>query len=371
MWKWVAALALIPSLAFGSAGTISEYTGSGVLERKTDVIDGGEGVGVEAMDTAVTANGRMRIDFVDDTRVDITEHSRLLIDEFVFDPNAGTGALSIRATLGTVRYASGQIAHNSRRNVNIRTPSATIGVRGTDFVMVVDEAGGSTVTLLPSCDISGSCVTGEISVETDAGFVILNQAFQMTRVSNGWSRPTPPLVVDLDENDINNLLIIRREHPYDAEKIRAEQAAQQIVDLLDIDYLEFDGLDSDALADSIKDIWVTDLDKNGTYLTELLVDMIDQYNIALAALFASELDKQNEEFFRQIQYGFDEETGITLEDKNPFYRFYRLDSAGYHTVDMRLSQQYGYQINLEQQDEAIYDYRIGVGNNTIDIKQVQ
>jgi hypothetical protein len=371
MWKLAALLTLIPSLAFASAGTISEFTGSGVLERERDVIDGGQGVSVNSMDTAVTANGRMRIDFIDDTRVDITEHSRLLIDEFVYDPNAGTGALGIRATLGTVRYASGQIAHNSRRNVNIRTPSATIGVRGTDFVMVVDEAGGSTVTLLPSCDADGYCVTGEISVENDAGFVIMNQAFQMTRVQSAWTKPTTPLIVDISEQDINNLLIIRKSHPYDAEKLRAEQEAAKLTDFLDIDFLEFDGLDGDELTDSIKDIWLTELDKNGTYLSELLVDMIDQYNIALAALFRSELDRQNEEFFRQVEYGFDEETGITLEDKNPYYRFHRIDDAGYHTIDMRLSQQYGYQINLEQQDEAIYDYRLGVGNNTIDIRQVQ
>jgi hypothetical protein len=371
MLKWITPLILIPSLAFGSAGTISEFTGSGVLEREQSVIDGGTGVGVNSMDTAVTENGRMRIDFVDETRVDITEHSRLLIDDFVYDPNSGKGSLGIRATLGTVRYASGQIAHNSRRNVNIRTPSATIGVRGTDFVMVVDEAGGSTVTLLPSCDISGYCVTGEISVENDAGYVILNQAFQMTRVQSAWTTPTTPLVVDLDERDINNLLIIRREHPYDAEKIRAEQEAAKLTDFLNIDFLEFDGLDGDALSDSIADIWVTDLDKTDSYLAELLVDMIDQYNIALAALFRSELDRQNEEIFKQIDYGYDEETGITLEDKNPYYRFHRLDNAGYHTIDIRLSQQYGYQINLEQQDEAIYDYRIGVGNNTIDIRQVQ
>jgi hypothetical protein len=371
MLRWILPFLVIPSLAFGSAGTITEYTGSGVLERNRDVIQGNEGVDVEPMDTAVTENGRMRIDFVDETRLDLTEHSRVVIDDFVFDPNAGTGALSIRSTLGTMRYASGQIAKNSRQNVRLRTPSATISVRGTDFTMTVDEAGGSTVTLLPSCDADGYCVTGEIAVENDAGFVILNQAFQMTRVQNAWAKPTAPLVVDINENEINNLLIIRKSHPYDEEAERAREEAQKITDFLDIDFLEFDGLDGDELSDNIKDIWITDLDKNGTYLQELLLDMIDQYNIALAALFGSELDKQNEEFFRQIAYGYDEETGITLEDKNPNYHFQRIDRADYHVLDLVLSQKYGYQLNVEQQDEAIYDYRLGVGNNTIDVKQVQ
>ena len=49
--------------------------------------------------------------------------------------------------------------------------------------MTVDEIGSSTIILLPSCDGDGMCYVGEISVETDAGFVIMNQAFQATTVS--------------------------------------------------------------------------------------------------------------------------------------------------------------------------------------------
>ena len=173
---------LLPTMVWASvdAGNIGSIKGSGVLERGNSVIEGSTGVGVMSMDTAVTAKGRMQIDFIDETRVDITEHSRLLIDEFVYDPNAGKASLGLKATMGTVRYASGQIAKNFKQNVRIKTPSATIGVRGTDFIMVVDEVGGSMITLLPSCDEDGYCFVGEIEVETDAGFVIMNQAFQTT-----------------------------------------------------------------------------------------------------------------------------------------------------------------------------------------------
>ena len=65
------------------AGAIGKIKGSGVLERNGAVVTGDTGVGVKSMDTAVTANGQMQINFVDETRVDITEHSRLLIDEFM------------------------------------------------------------------------------------------------------------------------------------------------------------------------------------------------------------------------------------------------------------------------------------------------
>ena len=136
-----------------SVGAIGQIKGSGVLERGKDVvIDGDVGVAVQSMDEAVTANGTMRINFIDDTRVELTEQSRLVIDEFIYDPSQDIGSLSIKASLGTVRYASGQIAKKYKQNVKISTPSATIGVRGTDFVMIVDEFGGSMITLLPSCD---------------------------------------------------------------------------------------------------------------------------------------------------------------------------------------------------------------------------
>ena len=365
-------LLTLPSGALASAGAIGELKGSGVLERNNEVIEGNKGVSVQSMDTAVTANGRMRIDFVDETRVDLTEHSRLLIDEFVYDPANDVGTLSIKASLGGVRYASGQIAKRYRQNVKIKTPSATIGVRGTDFIMVVDEAGGTMVTLLPSCDVDGYCYTGEIEVETDAGFVIMNQAFQTTMVTHGMRPPSPPLVLPLSESDINNLLILRKKTPYDEEEALIRKKAKQMFDFLGVDALEFDELETDALADSIKDIWLTDLDKNADYyLGELLHDMIDMLNLALAELFRDQLNKQNEEFFRQRDFGYDERTRITLEYTEPIFHIQRNDLGMYHTIDLKLNDQYGYTINMEQQDEVVYEYGVGVGNNNIDIIQRQ
>lgn len=362
---------LFPTIAFGSAGEIGSFTGSGVLERDNRVIDGGAGVGVQSMDTAVTAKGRMRIDFIDDTRVDITEHARLLIDDFVYDPNTGRGSLGLKATLGTVRYASGQIAKNSRQRVNIRTPSAKINVRGTDFIMVVDEIGGTMITLLPSCDISGSCVTGEIMVENDNGFVIMNQAFQSTIVKQSWTPPLKPLLLGLEEGDITNLLILRKKSPYLEEEEEIVKRARKMYEFLDIDFLEFDGLDEDVLVDDIKNIWATELNNTDLYLQELLHDMLDQLNIALAELFRDELEKQNEEFFAERTLGYDNKTRITLENQDPNWRVQREDTSITHYLDLKLNQSYGYTINMEQQDDTIYDYRLGVGNNTINIIQVQ
>jgi len=92
-------IAMLASPAYSKVGEIGQIKGSGVLERDGDiVIEGDAGVGVLSMDEAVTANGTMRIDFVDETRVELTEQSRLVIDEFVYDPANDIGSLSMKAS---------------------------------------------------------------------------------------------------------------------------------------------------------------------------------------------------------------------------------------------------------------------------------
>lgn len=356
---------LLPTIALANvdAGAIGKIRGSGVLERNNKVIDGDTGVGVMSMDTAVTARGQMQIDFIDETRVDITEHSRLLIDEFVYDPANGKAALGLRATIGTVRYASGQIAKNFKQNVKIRTPSATIGVRGTDFVMVVDEVGGSMITLLPSCDEEGMCYTGEIEVETDAGFVIMNQAFQTTITSISSQPPSKPLVLDLDEKMISQLLILRKKKPYDEEEDEIRLQRRKMFDFLGLDFLEFDALDTDALTDSIEGIWKTQLDETDYMLADVLYDMLDQLNAALMEIFKDELLKQNQAFFTVKKEGLDLKSGIFYELQDDTHIVRRQDNAGDNFFQLRLSTLYGYVLDLQQQDWTFYEYNVGVGNN--------
>ena len=227
----VLTLTILPlKSSLASIGEVTQLEGNGVIDRK----DGDKGIVVEkdldvfSYDTVKTGNGKVGIEFRDATRVDVTQHSKLIIDEFVYDPNSKTGKLSLKASLGTVRYASGQIAKNSATNVKITTPTATIGVRGTDFTMTIDETGSSTIILLPSCDTNGNCFVGEISVESDAGQVILNQAFQATVVDTVASRPLTPVLLDLDEDMINNLLIVSK--PAEIEEMQSEEGLNEVAD---------------------------------------------------------------------------------------------------------------------------------------------
>ena len=198
-------LLLVSTPAMASIGSITDFKGGGQIKRGAKVAPAARGSGVEKMDTVSTnSQGRFRITFNDSTTVNITENSRLLIDDFVYDGGGKSkGKLGLRVALGTVRYTSGKIAHGNSKGVNIRTPTATIAVRGTDFVMSVDEAGRSTVVLVPECynevDITkqtAECPNGMIDVITASGVVTLDKPFQATVVENNFAPPAPPVTIN-------------------------------------------------------------------------------------------------------------------------------------------------------------------------------
>lgn len=201
-------------------GAVSEHKGTGCeIQRGKNKLAGTKGSEVESMDVYTTTNCVGNITFKDDTKVKITENSRLLIDDFVFDPKASdAGKLALKVGAGTVRYASGQIAKSNPQKVDIKTPTATVAVRGTDFNMTVDESGGSLVILVPSCkdeaDVKkyeleeNRCKVGKIEVSTLSGTVTLDKAFEATFVISASMNPTPPVVVNTVESKINNNLII-------------------------------------------------------------------------------------------------------------------------------------------------------------------
>jgi hypothetical protein len=370
--RWLIILLLLTTnVAWASIGDVRQQVGSASIERKKtgEKLTSTQGLGIESLDTVRTEQGRTSIQFVDDTRVDVTENSKLIIDEFVYDPNAKTGALSMKASFGTVRYASGQIAKNSRQNVKISTPTAVVGVRGTDFSMTVDETGSSTIILLPSCTIIANervCVTGEISVESDVGTVIMNQAFQTTVVQTAQSTPLKPIVLNLTEEFINNLLIITPPQQL-ADEMNKEKI-QAVANILDLDFLVFEELNTDYLAEGEADRWQTDLDFD-PLAGNFLFDALDQSMENLVREAKTALDRKE----TNPKLGFDETTGVTILNQDPRWIYIR-EGAGGNYVRMELDQGYNYSINHNQNGNEIRNYEInpsgGGINNQIDIKQI-
>jgi hypothetical protein len=186
------------STSLAEVGNVTAQTRAAQITRKGDKILTEVDTPVEMRDLIQTLKGRADIKFVDDTKVSVTEYSKLLIDEFVYNPEKKTGKLSLKAALGTIRYSSGKIAKNSRQNVKIKSPTASVSVRGTDFTMNVQEDGASSFILLPSTDEAGKSYVGSIDVSTLGGTVTLNQAYEATTVTTAIAPPTPPQVIQQD-----------------------------------------------------------------------------------------------------------------------------------------------------------------------------
>jgi hypothetical protein len=188
--------------------------------------------------------------------------------------------------LGTVRYASGAVAKNNPDSVKINTPTASIAVRGTDFTATVDELGRSTIILLPSCpsnykDVILDCKTGKIEVITDEGIVILDQPFQATRVDTRDSKPFKPVILNLDESQISNILILSppkelRESDEERAKRRADAKGA-----LDVDFLAENKL-INVLEKQSAETYKSKLDRN--FLdNDFLSNILDIINAQLAA----------------------------------------------------------------------------------------
>lgn len=265
---------------------IVKATGSGTaIRRGADTLQIGTDGSVEMADVIRTSRSTAKVRFLDNTELSIGEQSSVEIDRFVYDPESaggGSGAkMALRVAIGTARFVTGQIGKAKPQDVDIKTPTATVGIRGTDFSMTVDEIGRSLVILLPTCpagfvEIERDCKVGSIEVSTDESSVILTKAFEATLVASRESSPTAPLILNLNESQINNLLIIAP--PAEVRPVEARTGGDRD-NALDAGGLLANALDGpDALA----------------------ADALDRDPLAVAGLLANALDDAQRQLEREV-----------------------------------------------------------------------
>jgi len=342
-------------------GEITELRGQGAVIRD-DTFPATLEQDIQQMDDVRTANGRLGITFIDDSQVRLTEHSKLVIDEVIFDPNPSKSKMKMQFASGTARFITGKIGQINKQNINISTPTAQIAIRGTDFTVTVDEFGKSLVILLP--DANG-LPSGEIVVATALGQVTLNKPYQST-VTTVWEQsPTKPVILDLTLDLIDNLLIVSP--PKKNEELEQTEGSSGSSDsstnILDIDYLAYDGLDVDLL-EVEEDFRELDIDYLGTNFLEDLLEVIESVdeldNNELASVGIAPVD------IRGTTFGQDASTQITTFGDAEFLTIMRQVNQ---SVRLDINGQTGYNIILEQ-DGKSYNVVIGNGSDvTISIRQ--
>jgi len=254
-------------------GDIVEQSGNGFITRDREQLENPIGTPIVLKDEAQTVNGRMKIVFLDNEVLDMTEHTYAYIDEAYYDPDPNLSKMSIKMVQGTARFTSGLGNRINKANVNVSTPTAQISIKGTDFTTTVDEIGRSLVILLPDEETGES--SGEIVVSNLGGEVTLNQPYQATVVATLDTAPTTALTINnITPSMIDNMFIVNPP-PEVKQQLEDDYRDDQDQDqgILDVDFLEFNELEGDALADTTEDLSFSELDidfLDVDFLTDLL-----------------------------------------------------------------------------------------------------
>lgn len=135
---WLALI--LPCFSFASeAGHIKRMEGRVDIIRNKQVIPAVRGIAVQSKDRIVTgADGAAGIQTADNTLLSLGPNSHLVIDEFAFNKRKQEGNIALRFLKGSFAVVSGLIAKISPERTKVSTPTATIGIRGTEFTVKVD-----------------------------------------------------------------------------------------------------------------------------------------------------------------------------------------------------------------------------------------
>jgi hypothetical protein len=139
--RW--ALVLLACAAAASAadiGQVKTASGEVSIERAGASLPATAGARLEASDIVRTgANGSAGITMSDSSLLSIGPNSVLALDTFSFDATTHQGRFDATLSKGSLAVVSGKIAKQSPDAMKVRTPASVLGVRGTEFVVQVDD----------------------------------------------------------------------------------------------------------------------------------------------------------------------------------------------------------------------------------------
>ena len=128
------------SAAAAEIGQIKVSKGPVVVDRQGRTLPGSVGLRLEAADVVKTgADGSVGITMSDNSLLSAGPNSILSLERFEFDPTTSQGRFDAQLQRGTLAVISGRIAKQSPQAMMVRTPSAALAVRGTEFVVSADD----------------------------------------------------------------------------------------------------------------------------------------------------------------------------------------------------------------------------------------
>ena len=113
----------------------------------------------------VKSKSNAQILFLDETVMTVGEGTELTIDDFIYDPKTNNGNFVTNIKSGIVKTISGKISEKNPENLEIKIPNGSLGVRGTEFLVSLNDKKESTVLLLgPGPENTLGMVPGNIKL---------------------------------------------------------------------------------------------------------------------------------------------------------------------------------------------------------------
>ena len=179
----------VADTGIGSATAVKNQV-DGVISGQTQTLSSGSAIYTDEL-VRTGQDGIAELGLLDSTKLSVGPISEIRLDKFVYDPNKGAGAVVLQATRGSYRFVTGVQDHQA---YEIKTPYATLGVRGTVVEFDLREARNEVYYKAPK-RAAGPCPGGYEKVKlVEGAFTATNKAGKTIDIS----RPNTVLTVCAD-----------------------------------------------------------------------------------------------------------------------------------------------------------------------------
>jgi hypothetical protein len=158
-----------------------------------------------------SASGSTQIQFPDQSAINLGANCDLVIDEFVYDPQARSGRMVATATKGVMRFIGGQISHNA--GATVRTPAGTVGIRGAMFSLMLPLPASVAAADPALAGLKGQLVLahfGQVTFTNNVSSVNIRSGFATVIGSPDQPIPTPFRLSDATIRLIMQLITSRQ-----------------------------------------------------------------------------------------------------------------------------------------------------------------
>lgn len=125
---------MLSNLLLASIGKITTIEGKVLIERNNTKIVGVLGYEIEEKDIISTqVNSKIKITFIDNTIITIGKESSLNVEEYIFNASTKEAKTELNVLKGAFHTITGEIGKVNPDKFKLKTKSASIGIRGTEF----------------------------------------------------------------------------------------------------------------------------------------------------------------------------------------------------------------------------------------------